>query len=168
MPKTKKTRKAYRPRTPAANAHLLAMSAVTKLSAEEVEQGAAAAEASLDAFDSAQGDPAFHLAVLADAMNVAEQLAAERICSDEASRQTISDAQKALARLHQQHKVLGSWAMWDEDRNALAAGIELHRLQLTLCDYAEYRRAIETVIRRMKAARAGNVSNGTTILEACN
>lgn len=167
MPKTKKPRKAYRPRTPAANAHLLAMNAVTKLSAEEVEQGAAAAENSFDQF--ADGvEPAFHWAVMADAMNVAKQLAAERICSDVASRQTIADAQKALARLRQQHKVLGSWAMWDEDRKALAAGVELHRLQLTLCDYAEYRRAIETVIRRMKAARAGNVSNGTTILEACN
>jgi len=167
MPKPKKPRKRYKARPVYANASELAMNSVTKLSADEVEQGAAAAEHSFDQF--ADGvEPAFHWAVMAEAMNVAEQLAAERICSDEASRQTIADAQKALARLHQQHKVLGSWAMWDDDRKALAAGIDLHRLQLTLCDYAEYRRAIETVIRRMKAARAGNVSKGTTILEACN
>lgn len=164
MPKSNKPRKRYRPHLVNGAAHLRAMDAVTKLTDDEIEQGASAAEAAFDALDIGI-EPPFHWAVIVDAMNVAEQLAEERICSDEASRQTIDDAQKALARLHRQNQVLGSWALWDDDRKALAAGLELHRLQLSLCAYSEYRRAIDTVVRRMKAARGGNAGHGTTILE---
>lgn len=163
MAKNRRPRKQYRPRTVLANANARAMNAVTRLTAEEVEQAQAPLEAAFDQLAAGDGG-AEQWAIVVDAMNVAEALAAERICSDEASRDTIAKAQQALARVHRQHEVLGVWALWDEDQEALAAGIELHGLQLTACDYAEYRRAIDGVIRRMRGARAGNVSPGTTIL----
>lgn len=160
----KTRRKAYRPKPILANATARAMNAVTRLTAEEIEQACGALEDAFTLFGLEKRDQAEQWAIMADAMNVAEALADERICSDEASRQTIADAQQALARLHRQQQVLGSWAMWDDDRRALLAGIELHRLQLGLCDYAEYRRAIDGVIRRMKGARAGNVGKGVQVL----
>ena len=163
MPASKKPRKAYRPRPVLANAAARAMNAVTRLSADEIDQAQGPLEAAFAELVIGTG-AADQWAIVVDAMNVAEALAAERICSDEASRQTIANAQRALARLHRQHQVLGSWVLWPEDRQALAAGVELHRLQLSVCDYAEYRRAIDGVIRRMKGARAGNASPGTTIL----
>lgn len=164
MPASKKPRKAYRPRPAMANAHARAMNAVTRLTGDEIEQAQAPLEAAMTALCEGAGDMAQHWAVIVDAMNVAEALAAERICSDVASIATIAEAQKALARLHRQHHVLGSWLPWQEDVAAIAAGVELHGLQLTVCDYAEYRRAIDGVIRRMKGARAGNVGKGVQVL----
>lgn len=168
MSRCKPPRKKYRPRPVLANANARAMNAVTKLTAEEIEQACGALESAFTLFGLEKRDQAQQWAIMADAMNVAEALADERICSDVASRETIAQAQTALARLHRQQQVLGSWAMWDDDRKALLAGIELHRIQLSACDYAEYRRAIDGVIRRMRGARAGNVVPGTTILEAAN
>lgn len=167
MGRNAKPRKRRQERQTLANAHAIAMNAVTRLTPAEVEQGAGAAERAFDALEIGD-DPAFQWAVMADTFNVAEALADERICSDVASREAIAAARLALARLHRQQRVLGSWALWPEDREALRAGIELHRLQLSVCDYAEYRRAIEGVIRRMRGARAGNVAPGTTILEAAS
>lgn len=161
MSASRKPRKKYRPKPVLVNAAARAMNAVTRLTASEIAQAQDPLDAAFDNFDA---DPVNHWAIMADAMNVAEALAAERICSDVASVETIAKAQTALARLHKQNAVLGVWSMWDEDREALAAGIELHRLQLSICDYAEYRRAIDGVIRRMKGARAGNAAPGTTIL----
>lgn len=163
MPASKKPRKRRQERQTLANAHAIAMNAVTRLTPAEVEQGAGAAEKAFDALEIGD-DPAFQWAVLADTFNVAEALADERICSDVASREAIAAARLALARLHRQHQVLGSWVLWPEDHAALLAGVELHRLQLSVCDYAEYRRAIDSVIRRMKGARAGNVAPGTQVL----
>lgn len=167
MARSKPPRKAYRPKPVHTNAAARAMNAVTRLTDDEIEQVCGALETAFDSFDDGT-NTALQWAIMADAFNVAEALAAERICSDSASVAKIEAAQRALARLHKQNAVLGSWAMWDEDREAIAAAVELHRLQLSLCDYAEYRRAIDGVIRRMQAARAGNVAKGTTILEAAN
>lgn len=167
MPASKRPRKAYRPRPVLANAATRAMNTCTRLTADEVAQAQDPLDEAFDSLDAGTGS-AEQWAIVVDAMNVAEALAAERICSDEASRQTIAAAQQALARLHRQHQVLGSWVLWPEDRVALADGVELHRLQLSLCAYSEYRRAIDGVIRRMRGARAGNVAPGTTILEAAN
>lgn len=163
MPASKKPRKAYRPRPVLANAAARAMNAVTRLTDDEIEQAQGPLVAAFAKLVNCVGN-ADDWAIVVDAMNVAEALAAERICSDEASRQTIIEAQRALARLHRQHQVLGSWVLWPEDHAALLAGVDLHRLQLSVCDYAEYRLAIDSVIRRMKGARAGNVAPGTTIL----
>lgn len=169
MPKSNKPRKRYRPHLVNGVAHLRAMNAVTKLSATEVEQGATAVEAALHAFIDGN-DPAFQWAVMADALNVAEQLSNEGICSDLASRDMIAQGQKTLASLHGAIRLAGhDWGLVNlkpEQIASLTDAIEMHRIQLTLCDYSEYRRAIETVIRRMKAARAGSVAAGTTILEA--
>lgn len=163
MARSKPPRKRYKPRPVLVNANARAMNAVTKLTPDEIVQAQGPLDEALAILEAGDGQ-AEHWAIVVDAMNVSEALAAERICSDEASRQTIASAQRALSRLHKQHAVLGSWALWDEDREALAAGVELHRLQLNLCDYAEYRRAVDGVIRRMQGARAGNVAPGTTVL----
>lgn len=163
MARSKPPRKRYRPGPVLVNANARAMNAVTKLTPDEIVQAQGPLDEALAILEAGDGQ-AEHWAIVVDAMNVSEALAVERICSDEASRQTITEAQRALSRLHKQHAVLGSWVLWDEDREALHAGVELHRLQLSLCDYAEYRRAIDGVIRRMQAARAGSVAPGTTVL----
>lgn len=165
MAGNKRPRKAYRARPVNAAAHLRAMNAVTTLSPEEIEQGAAAVEKALQSFIDGV-EPAFHWAVMVDALSVAEQLSNEGICSDQASREKIARGQKMLERLHSLLSLGGGTRMPEFIRSQLADAIEMHRIQLTLCDYSEYRRAIETVIRRMKAARAGSVAKGTTILEA--
>lgn len=165
MGRNAKPRKRRQERATVTNAFAIAANAVRRLSAADVANAQAPMDEAFAAFDAGTGDMAEHWAIMAESMNMAEALAAERICSDLASRQTIAEAQGALARLHHQHRVLGAWVMWPEDREALAAGAELHRLQLSLCSYAELCRALDRVKARMQGARAGNVAPGTTVLE---
>lgn len=159
-----KPRKAYRPRANAANAVELAMRNVSRLTSEEVERACFSLEDAFTLFGLEKREQAKQWSVMVDAMNLSEALADQKICSDDDSRDTISNAQQALARLHRQHHVLGSWAMWDDDRRALILGIELHRIQLSQCNYSEYSKAVDAVVRRTRGALAGTVSAGVTVL----
>jgi len=168
MAGNRKPRKRYKARGANCVAHALAMNAVTRLTAEELEKCAGAPERSLKAFI-AGDDPPLHWSVMVDALAVAEALSDIGICSDAESRLKIKCGQQALAGLH-------AWVV-DEGfkpaevmpvavRGVLDDAVEIHRIQLSLCDYSEYRRAIERVMRVAAGAIAGNVSPGTTILEA--
>jgi len=170
MAGNRKPRKAYRPKPANAAAHAQAMNAVTLLTAEERETCASAPELALQFFVDGL-EPAFNWAVMADALNVAEALSDVGICSDLASRETIADGQKTLAVLHGLIRLAGhDWnrlvKLTPQVIASLRGAIEMHRIQLSLCDYSEYRRAVDSVLRKMAGARAGNVAPGTKILEA--
>ena len=159
MPSSRKPRKAYRPRIINAVAHVAAMNAVTVLTDDEREQACRSVEHALDCFETGI-EPEFQWAVMADALNVAEALSEIGICSDTESRQTIMHGQHALASLH------GIWSTTPGDSHDLARAIEMHRIQLGLCDYSEYRRAIDLVTRRVRGVLDGNAPEGAIIYES--
>lgn len=169
MAGNRKPRKRYKARPVYANAGELAMNSVTVLSKAEREQGARAPEQALQAFIAGE-NPAFQWQVMVEALSLSEALSDVGICSDLASRDTIANGQKTLASLHGAIRLAGhDWGLVNlkpEQINSLAGAIEMHRIQLSLCDYSEYRRAVDAVLRKMAGARAGNVAPGTTILEA--
>lgn len=163
MARNKRPRKAYRPRTIDPSAHLSAISGSRKLTPDEVQQGVLAVDRAYAAFASGH-ECAFHWRALADALNVAEALADVGICSDPESREAILAAQRALERLQRQHRAIGTWALWDDDERDLRAGLGRHKLQLTLCDYSEYRRAVTDAHRRLAGALAGNAPKDALVI----
>lgn len=112
-------------------------------------------------------EPARQWVVLADALNVAESLAAPplRICADNASRQRIADGQRVLAHAHQRHTQRGTWALRGPELGALGDAVWLHGVQLDHCSLGEYERAIEFTRRRVQQARAGNAPAGAIVIE---
>lgn len=159
MPGSKKPRKSYRKRAVNAVAHLLAMNSVTVLTEDEREQCCSAVEHALDCFETGN-EPAFQWAVMADALNVAEALSDLGICSDEESKSTILQGQQTLASLY------GNWSPTPGDSYDLTRAIQMHRIQLSLCDYSEYCRAIELVTRKINGVMAGNVPTGAVVYES--
>lgn len=159
MPSNKKPRKAYRPKVVYANASHRAMNAVTLLTPEEREHCCAAPEHAQLEFEAGR-DQADHWATMADALNVAEALSEIGICSDLASRDLILAGQKTLADLHSKIPC----TLTPCDTLALSDAIEMHRIQLSLCDYSEYRRAIEVVKRKTRGALSGSSGPGVTLI----
>lgn len=159
MPGNKKPRKAYRPQQVNRAAHLQAMDAVTLLTPDEREKCASAPEEALNSFEFGI-DPAFHWAVMADALNVAEALSDLGICSDPASKRTILQGQEVLASIY------GHWSTTPGDSHDMAQAIEMHRIQLSLCDYSEYRKAIDLVTRKTRGAREGNAPAGSIVFDS--
>lgn len=159
MPKSAKPRKAYRPRLTFSNAHQLSIEAVTVLNDSEVEQAASAPEAALDAFHLGI-EPAFQWAVMADALNVAEALCDRGICSDDESRNIVLRGQEALAQVY------GNWSPTPGETYDLEQAVARHRLQLTFCDYSEYRKAMADVTRKCAGAKAGNAPAGAIVYDS--
>lgn len=93
---------------------------------------------------------------LADAMNVAEQLAERGICSDRLPE--LKAAQSALHAVHTRQCDTGSWTLRGTEISALELGVDLHRIQLHHATQGEVRDAIQAVQRRMSQALAGNAS----------
>jgi hypothetical protein len=98
----------------------------------------------------------FHWACLADASNVAEQLAAIGIGSGPEAEAAIHAAQKVLADVYQRHDERGTWAMRADEIEALRLLIDLHQTQMSLCTLGEFERAFRATVERVSQAKAGN------------
>lgn len=93
---------------------------------------------------------------MADALNVAEQLALLGIASDRMPE--IEAAQSALHAVHTRHAAMGSWTLRGAELQALRVGRFFHFVQLAYCTQGELRKAIQTVQRNVAQALAGNAS----------
>lgn len=91
---------------------------------------------------------------MADAMNVAEQLALRGICSDRMPE--IQAAQTALHDLYHRHAQRDSWTLRGTELQALDTGVFFAQLQLEYATQGEFRDSILAVQRRVSAALAGN------------
>lgn len=106
-----------------------------------------------------------HWRDMADALNVAEELARIGIVSDAASKKRIADALAVLGCVIERYSSIASWTLYPAEMLDLRDGLWMHRVQLEHCSLGEYDRAKETVARRTRQALAGNASPGTTVLE---
>lgn len=163
MSKSKKPRKAYRPRPVNAAATFTAIQGACKLDQAEVSKavdGVAAALLNLQ-----RGiEPDFQTRVLGDMLNVAEQLAELGICSDAESREVITQAQATIAGLCEQHAAIGSWTLRAADLGRLREAIFRHRIQLEHCSLREYEAALDAVVRIVSQALAGNAARRVIVI----
>jgi len=91
---------------------------------------------------------------LADALNVAEQLALRNIASDRLPE--IRQAQQVMHDLYHRQDSRGTWAMHAPELAALDFAVALHVIQLDHCTQGELADSIQAVQRRVAQALAGN------------
>lgn len=164
MSRRARARKAYTPKPVHLNAIERAITGAALLPAAEVSSVKINLNLSLLTFGRGIAC-AQHWASMADALNVAESLAAGSICSDEASRQKIQAGQEALAAVAQRQQAGGSWTLYPAELAALDAALWLHGVQLDHASHTEYERALDHTRQRIAAARAGNAPRGAIVIE---
>jgi len=106
-----------------------------------------------------------HWRSMADALNMAENLAGIGIASDEASRQRIQAGQRVLADVAQRAFHTDSWTLRSPELQALDDALWIHRIQLEHCSLGEYERAERATVNRVSQARAGNAPAGAIVIE---
>jgi hypothetical protein len=152
------------PRPCLANAPLLAIELASKLSTDEQAQFKGIVTTAFDALRTGV-HAAEQWPVMADALNVAEQLALIGICSDAASRDRIDAAQRVLAQQHQRHAARGSWTLYPAEITTLDDAAWLARVQIEHCSKGEFERAVNTARNKVRQARAGNAPRGALVIE---
>lgn len=151
------TRKKYRPRPTYLNAVAIAIERASKLPPASVSAAIAGVREAFHRLK-VSDDPDQAWRVLADACNVAEQLAALGICSDELSVDVIETAQHALAAVLERQTATGSWAMRATEIQAIDAAIERHQIQLGFCSHREYEAALQKVRNVVAGALSGSIT----------
>lgn len=155
MPRSAKPRKAYRPKPVFADPVESVIAHAGKLPRGERLKLQVPMENAFVALRAGGHDSA-PWCNLADAMNVAEELALRGIASDRLPE--IRAAQAALHAVHQRQAAGGSWTLRGSEIAAIEFGVDLHRIQLHHCSQGELAASIEAVQRRMSQALAGNAS----------
>lgn len=160
MGRTARPRRAYRPRAIDPDPMGLAMTKVAKLLPQQLAPMQAKLKAALHHF---QYGPTTHedWAVLAGALNAAEELAKRSIANDHAP--TFLQGQQVLADVWQRHKTRQSWTLKGRELSALADAIFVHGIQLQHCSQGELSAAYEAVARRSQQAKAGNITKGVLL-----
>lgn len=153
MPANRKPRKSYRPRPVDPLAHDTAQALATVLRPEQKAVLATPATTALARLRMCEGSAAAWRD-MADAMNVAEQLALRGIASDRMAE--FQQAQAALHAVHTRATARGTYALRGVELAALDKAVELHLIQLSYCTQGELRNAINAVRRRVSQALAGN------------
>jgi hypothetical protein len=164
MSRRARQRKAYRPKLVALNAIQRAIEGAALLPREQVAGIKAILANALVAFGRGE-QCAGHWRSMADALNVAEGLAAIGICSDDDSTDRISAGQQALANVQQRHTARGSWTLYPAERQALDDALWLHGIQLEHTSFSEYERAVDNTRERIRQAIAGNAPRGAVVLQ---
>ena len=155
--------KRYVPKPVHVNAVERAITGAAKINPAQVAQTRAALTQTFTAFG--QGfDCAAHWRSMADAMNVAEQLARLGICCDASSVDRITEAQSVLTAVADRHAATGSWTLRSAERAALDDGLWMHGVQLEHCCYREYEHAVARSLRIITQALAGNVAPGVRVV----
>jgi hypothetical protein len=153
MGRTRKPRKAYRPSAVDALAHDTAMARASLLRPEQRLELLAPVRRALA--NMRMGiDPDAAWCGLADAMNVAEQLASIGIASDRVPE--FMAAQAALQAVHTRRATLGRLVCTGTELKALDEAVMLHGVQLQVASQGEVAAAIQAVKNRVSQALAGN------------
>lgn len=154
MAKTKKPRKAYRPKPVYTNVLDRARENAATLNPTEVARVVAVCTQAATLLR--QGvEPAKQVDILADALNVAESIAELGICSDDESVEAIAGAARALVAVATRARDTGSWTMHAAELRALDDGLERHAIQLRFVSRSEYDRAIDRTRAKLSAALRG-------------
>lgn len=167
MATNRKPRKVYRPRPVDADPFGLAASRAAALGPRQrlhfIEPVAGALLALKRGAATMQ-----HWADLADALNVAEQLCALRICNDHLG--AVLAGQAALHAIHARHTTRGRWVARGEELRALTddtgrtlAALDVHRVQVNHCSQGEMATAIHRAAERGRQALAGNAPRGALV-----
>lgn len=152
-----------KPRPVHLNAVHRAMTGAAALPRDAVTSACAGVRESLRRF-SAGDYPREHWASMADALNVAEELAARRICSDAESRQLILAGQQVLADVMARHQAGGSWTLRGPEIATLSDALERHCIQLRFASYREYEDSIAAVRRKHAQYLAGNAPRDALVI----
>jgi hypothetical protein len=160
MPRSKKPRKAYRPR-PVLDDPTEAVIAMAGLLPQRQRLDLIQpVEQAFDAMRRGVGGWASWCA-LADAMNVAEALASIGIASDRVPE--LKAAQAVLHAVHGRVQAGGGWTLRGPEIAQLEFGVDIHRIQGTVCSLGEMARAIQKVKNVATQALAGNAGRGVTV-----
>lgn len=152
MPRSRRPRKAYRPRAQEYDPVLLAINRAALFSAEERASRWRPARDALDALRRGQGTPD-HWRNLVDALHVAEALMEQRIGNNLAN--DIDAALVHLAALQQRVRAGRGWTLYAHELASLDYAVDAYGAQLQVCSTGEHLQAIERVSRRMRAALSG-------------
>lgn len=155
--------KRYIPKPVHLNAVERAITGAAKLDAGQVATLRTVLTQAFTAFGQGH-DCAAHWRCMADALNVAEQLAELGICCDAGSRERIHEAQAVLSAVADRHATAGSWTLRSVERAALDNGLWMHGVQLEHCCYREYEHAVARSRRIAEQALAGNVAPGVRVV----
>lgn len=153
MGRTAKPRKAYRPRRVDLDPMDLASSRAALLQPHQKAALVGPVTAALDHLRRCV-DTWVAWCSLADAMNVAEQLALRNIASDRLPE--FHTAQQVMHDVYHRQADRGTWAMRATELAALDFAVQLHVIQLDHCTQGELGDAIQAVQRRVAQALAGN------------
>lgn len=163
MPRSKQPRRSYRPRHIDGDPVDLAISRAIVVPEAQRQALLQPMQQALTALRTGAGS-ADHVRNLADAMNVAEQLAVLRIACDKTAE--ILAGQQALASLINRQASTGSWTLRGPEITALTDAAEIHQIQLQFATQGELTEAICSVKRRVQQALQGNGSRSCTVIVA--
>jgi hypothetical protein len=153
MGRSTKPRKAYRPRPVDADPTQLAIARAALIPPAQRTLLLRPLQHALDGLRTGTGGWAAWCG-MADAMNVAEQLALRGIASDRMPE--IQAAQAALQAVHTRQATRNTWTLRADELRALDEGAFFHRVQIKHCTQGEMADAIQAVQRRVSQALAGN------------
>ena len=180
MSKNRSPRKAYKPRAVHVNAFEIAINSVRKLSEMDVARQRVIVTHNLIVLKHADGTAPADLQAavkhddkclgswksLADATNVAENLAEVGIGAGRQAVEIIEGANKALGSIFERRQQTGAWSIEVGEIEAFEWLIALHcDTQLPLCSYGEFERAYQRTVRKVREAMRGNVAPGTTVIK---
>lgn len=164
MGRNTRPRKAYRPRTIAANSVERCIEGAAIIDQAQATASRAACARALDKLK--RGDDArFAWCVLADAMTMAEHMAGVGICSDADCRAVIDGAQAALAAVAARQAERCSWSMRASEISAIDEGLFIHSTQLQHISLHEYETALANAMRTAHQALAGNAAAGVVMVD---
>jgi hypothetical protein len=162
MAKSKPPRKKYRPRECST---LSPWRAITNASLLPAAEAGRCAQVMWTAFDNLKRgqDPATQIDILADVLNIAENLADVGICSDETSRQLINWAQLCLVEITQRLHASGTSALRSQEIRVIDEGLTRYVIQLQNATHGEYEEALRRTVARMQAALRGDLPGVKTL-----
>lgn len=161
MPRSHRPRKAYRPRRIDPDPIGLAIGRVTTLDNTQRLALDMPLREALDAFRRGAGSRE-HWLQLADALNVAEAIAARGLFAEDRPDAYVA-AQRVLGDVSDRREAGGSWTLRGPELQALEIGIQCHELQLDACSQGELADAIADVKRRIRGVLAGNAPAGARV-----
>lgn len=141
-----------------------AIEGASKLSQAEQDAHIRTSRDAFDAFRRAE-NPEANWRALADAFNLAEHMSAQGLCSDEASKTSIRQAQSALGAVLHRFEHLGTWTLKAHEMLDMEEGLLRFRIQVRHCSQREFRTAIDRVREITSQALAGNAPKGVEVIE---
>lgn len=161
MPGNRKPRKRYQPKPKDFDPMSLAFNRAALFDQSEQAEISVRSSTAFDALRRGAGARDAWQTV-ADALNIAEELAALGIVSNLADE--IDVAQHGMAELMRRAQATGCWTMRAQELRTVDYALELYRLQLKLCSKGEHIQAEERARRRVAAALAGSARRGAEVI----